>query len=189
MKAYNRFCIVGLIYKTFKDRVTKIRSIALTNDETEPNEYLAILPCIPCENSHPQKINVELDDDKGQSAIGSFKFVEDKEQAIKDFGIHVGYIRLINNRCDPWRLDKGGVTRILVKSHAEDNPYGGDILPADFGNDAIPCMCKNCSRGDNNKYSSADGTTNAEVVEKADASVIGAFPPKKRIIEGFAKRQ
>ena len=55
-------------------------------------------------------------------------------------------------------------------------------------NDAIPCMCKNCSKGDNNQYSSADGTTSAEVVEKADASVISTSPPKKRIIEGFAKR-
>ena len=106
------------MYKTFKDKVTKIRSVALTNDETEPNDYLAILPCIPYENSHPQKISVELDDDLGQSAIGTFKFVKDKEQAIEDFGIHVSYIRLINKRCNPKcvlmgrRLDKGGERKI-----------------------------------------------------------------------------
>ena len=65
LKASNRFCIVGLMYKTFKDKVTKVGSIAITNDETEPNEYLAILPCIHSQrlvwNWMTIKVNPQLD--------------------------------------------------------------------------------------------------------------------------------
>ena len=169
---------LGLCYK----KASKRRYIFL-EAETDSNEYLAILPCIPCDSSFDQRIIVDLNG--GPAETGSFRFVEETEQNQKDFGKHSGYSLLMNNRCSPncilegWRLDKGGEYRILVKTQPEDAPYGGDKLSADFGNDAIPCTCKDCKQPSTTATNTADDTD--QIIEQVQSGP----PLKKRTIGGY----
>ena len=187
-----------------KDCITK-RKYVIIKGETEPDEYLAILPCSPCEDSVQERLIVDIN-----GRDHSFELLVGKQQVGDKFGEHGAYGYLINNRCSPncilegWRLDKDGETRVLVKTPTEDSPFGGDRLSADFGNDAIPCMCSGCIEGNNDQSSTAeeilaaeavaktiapiDETIAAEAAKKTIAPVKSASPPKplkKRTLEGY----
>ena len=63
--------IVGLTITPQTDKINKTKFLTLKN-ETNPDEYLAILPCLRCDSSVVQRVIVDLFDDALPTVKGSF---------------------------------------------------------------------------------------------------------------------